>query len=79
MVQPIGTCPLTPAVFFTLFALLQRNHEAFAGNQVEFAFRPPDITVRYQGYLESANQIRGTMAIEVQLRGLSDYPPPARF
>jgi hypothetical protein len=39
------------------------------GNQVQFAFHPPqrpDITVRYQGTLESANQIRGSMASEVQ-------------
>jgi hypothetical protein len=40
-----------------------------SGNQVEFAFHPPqrpDITVRYQGTLENANQMRGTMASEVQ-------------
>jgi hypothetical protein len=40
-----------------------------AGEQVQFAFHPPqrpDITVRYQGKLESANQIRGTMTSEVQ-------------
>ena len=39
------------------------------GDQVQFAFHPPqrtDITVRYQGTLQSANQIRGTMASEVQ-------------
>ena len=39
------------------------------GGQVQFAFHPPqrpDITVRYQGRVESANQIRGTMASEVQ-------------
>jgi hypothetical protein len=39
------------------------------GDEVKFAFHPPqrpDITVRYQGKLESANQIRGTMASEVQ-------------
>ena len=39
------------------------------GDQVQFAFHPPqrpDITVRYQGTLESANQMRGTMASEVQ-------------
>lgn len=39
------------------------------GSKVEFAFHPPqrpDITVRYQGILESATQIRGTMASEVQ-------------
>jgi hypothetical protein len=39
------------------------------GDQVQFAFHPPqrpDITVRYTGKLESANQIRGTMASEVQ-------------
>jgi hypothetical protein len=36
---------------------------------VQFAFHPPqrpDITVNYQGTLESVNQIRGTMASEVQ-------------
>jgi hypothetical protein len=40
-----------------------------AGNAVAFSFHPPqrmDITVKYQGVLESANQIRGTMASEVQ-------------
>jgi len=40
-----------------------------SGAQVQFAFHPParpDITVRYQGRLESANQIRGTMESEVQ-------------
>ena len=39
------------------------------GDQVVFAFHPPqrpDITVNYQGTLESVNQIRGTMASEVQ-------------
>ena len=39
------------------------------GDQVRFAFHPPqrpDITVRYEGKLESANQMRGTMASEVQ-------------
>ena len=39
------------------------------GDQVVFAFHPPqrpDITVRYQGKLESASQMRGTMASEVQ-------------
>jgi hypothetical protein len=39
------------------------------GDQVTFAFHPPqrpDITVRYQGRLESATQMRGTMASEVQ-------------
>jgi hypothetical protein len=39
------------------------------GDQVQFFFHPPvrpDITVKYQGKLESANQIRGTMASEVQ-------------
>jgi len=42
---------------------------AIVGNAVTFAFHPPqrtDITVRYQGTLENANQIRGTMASEVQ-------------
>ena len=36
---------------------------------MQFAFHPPqrpDITVRYQGKLESASQMRGTMASEVQ-------------
>ena len=40
-----------------------------SGTQVQFAFHPParpDITVRYHGTLESANQIRGTMESEVQ-------------
>ena len=40
-----------------------------AGSKVAFAFHPPqrpDITVRYEGILESATQIRGTMASEVQ-------------
>ena len=39
------------------------------GDEVKFAFHPPqapNVTVRYQGKLESANQIRGTMASEVQ-------------
>ena len=39
------------------------------GDQVQFSFHPPqapDVTVRYQGTLESVNQIRGTMASEVQ-------------
>lgn len=39
------------------------------GDQVTFAFHPPsrpDITVKYQGRLESATQMRGTMASEVQ-------------
>lgn len=39
------------------------------GDQVQFYFHPPvrpDITVKYQGKLESAVQIRGTMASEVQ-------------
>ncbi len=39
------------------------------GDEVTFAFHPPqrpDITVRYQGKMESNNQIRGTMASEVQ-------------
>lgn len=39
------------------------------GDQVQFAFHPPqrpDITVRYTGTLETANQISGTMASEVQ-------------
>jgi opacity protein-like surface antigen len=40
-----------------------------SGAQVQFMFHPPtrpDITVRYQGTLESANQISGTMVSEVQ-------------
>ena len=40
-----------------------------SGNQVQFSFHPPqrpEITVRYEGMLESANQIRGTMASQVQ-------------
>lgn len=40
-----------------------------AGDQVEFAFHPPqrpDITVHYTGKMESSNQMRGTMASEVQ-------------
>jgi hypothetical protein len=39
------------------------------GDQVQFSFHPPqrpDITVRYQGTVESNNLIRGTMASEVQ-------------
>jgi hypothetical protein len=39
------------------------------GDQVVFSFHPPqrpDITVRYQGTLQSANQVSGTMASEVQ-------------
>jgi len=39
------------------------------GDQVTFAFHPPqrpDITVKYQGRLESPTQMRGTMASEVQ-------------
>ena len=39
------------------------------GDQVQFFFHPPvrpDITVKYQGKLESSGQIRGTMASEVQ-------------
>lgn len=37
--------------------------------KVQFSFHPPqrpDITVRYQGNLESPSQIKGTMASEVQ-------------
>ena len=40
-----------------------------AGEQVQFSFHPPqrpDITVHYQGTLESGNRISGTMASEVQ-------------
>jgi hypothetical protein len=39
------------------------------GDQVRFSFHPParpDITVKYQGKVESAVQIRGTMSSEVQ-------------
>ncbi len=39
------------------------------GDQVQFFFHPrtrPDITVRYQGSLESPGRMRGTMASEVQ-------------
>jgi hypothetical protein len=39
------------------------------GDQVQFFFHPPvrpDITVKYQGKLESSGQIRGNMASEVQ-------------
>lgn len=40
-----------------------------AGNSVTFSFSPPghpEVVVKYQGTLESANQIRGTMASQVQ-------------
>jgi len=40
-----------------------------SGNQVQFSFHPPqrqDVTVRYEGTLENANQIRGAMSREVQ-------------
>jgi hypothetical protein len=39
------------------------------GSQVKFSFHPPqrpDITVRYEGTLETNSLIRGTMASEVQ-------------
>ena len=39
------------------------------GDQVQFFFHPParpDITVKYQGKLESSGQIRGAMASQVQ-------------
>jgi hypothetical protein len=39
------------------------------GDRVQFFFHPParpDITVKYQGALESSVQMRGTMASEVQ-------------
>ena len=42
---------------------------AVTGSKVRFSFHPPqrpDITVIYEGNLESANQMRGTMASEVQ-------------
>jgi hypothetical protein len=46
-----------------------RVQGAIDGNRVEFAFHPPqrpDVTVRYQGTIDNANQLRGTMASEVQ-------------
>jgi hypothetical protein len=46
-----------------------RVEGAVTGSQMEFSFHPPqrpDITVRYQGTIESDNLIRGTMASEVQ-------------
>lgn len=39
------------------------------GTKAQFSFHPPqrpDITVRYQGSLESPDRMRGTMASEVQ-------------
>jgi hypothetical protein len=39
------------------------------GDQVQFSFHPPqapEVTVRYQGTMESGNLMRGTMASEVQ-------------
>ena len=39
------------------------------GDQLQFFFHPPahsEITVKYQGKLESSGQIRGAMASEVQ-------------
>jgi hypothetical protein len=42
---------------------------AVTGNQITFSFSPPkhpEIMVRYQGTLESATQMRGTMASQVQ-------------
>ncbi len=39
------------------------------GDQVQFWFHPPQnmqVTVRYTGKIESTNQLRGTMASEVQ-------------
>ena len=46
-----------------------RVQGAVTGSTVWFSFHPPqrpDITVRYEGTLDSANQMRGTMASEVQ-------------
>lgn len=46
-----------------------RVEGALNGNKVQFSFHPPqrpDITVRYEGILESSTQIRGNMASEVQ-------------
>jgi hypothetical protein len=40
-----------------------------AGDQVRFSFSPPnhpEVTVRYQGTLDSPTQMHGTMASEVQ-------------
>ena len=40
-----------------------------AGDEAQFAFHPPqapNVTVRYQGKMESTNQMRGTMDSEVQ-------------
>ena len=40
-----------------------------SGTQVQFSFHPPqrpDITVRYEGTLENADQMKGTMSSEVQ-------------
>jgi len=40
-----------------------------AGDDIKFWFTPPmrrDVTVRYQGRLENANLMRGTMVSEVQ-------------
>ncbi len=46
-----------------------RVQGSVAGEDVKFWFSPPqrpDITVRYEGKLENPNQMRGTMASEVQ-------------
>jgi len=46
-----------------------RVEGTIAGNEVKFSFHPPqrpDITVRYQGRMESSNRMHGTMASEVQ-------------
>ena len=39
------------------------------GDRIQFSFSPPkhpEVTVRYEGTLEAANRMRGTMASEVQ-------------
>lgn len=46
-----------------------RVEGTITGSKVRFSFHPPqrpDITVRYEGNLESANRISGAMASEVQ-------------
>ena len=46
-----------------------RVQGALVGDRIQFWFSPPkhpEVTVRYQGTLEAANRIRGTMASEVQ-------------
>ncbi|MGC4051072.1 MAG: hypothetical protein QM757_17045 [Paludibaculum sp.] len=39
------------------------------GDRIQFSFSPPkhpEVTVRYEGTLEAANRMRGSMASEVQ-------------